>query len=79
MGPCCFEVEPPTIFVGDRPRINIGSESRVADVCVVSCGFLIMFIYKRNQHVHRYHHHVLYLCHVFMKKKNVEKKNVLVI
>ena len=39
MGRCCFEVEPPTI-VGDRPRINIGSESRVRR-CF--CCFLWLF------------------------------------
>ena len=47
-----------------------------ADVSVVLCCFLIMLIYIRNQHVHRYHHHVLYLCHVLMEIKKMLKKKI---
>ena len=71
----CFEVEAPTM-AGDRPRITIGSESRVRRcVCCSLWLFNHVNVFVSSMYI-RHHHHVLYLCHVFvgMLKKNVEKK-----
>ena len=71
MDRCCFEVESPTM-AGDRPRINNGSESCVRR-CV--CCFVWLFnpvnivnIFVISMYI-RHHHHVLYLCHVFVEIK----------